>query len=203
MMKIGAAILAGGKASRLNGISKGLLRLANHQTIIEYLISVFKEAAIDEILIVTDRFNDYAFCNRLMVRDLRVGCGPLAGIEAALDYYQNKVDAVLFLPCDMPYMNMEVISRLINANFHSDIVFCALKNEHEAHMQPLCARVNTQILPKISDALDKKNYKIRNVWQALHAMPILCSDPQAFININKPKDLREASIVASNERKEQ
>lgn len=48
---------------------------------------------------------------RVIRKDLIPNCGPLSGAFTGLK--KSKVDAVLFLSCDMPFVGVELLRRLI------------------------------------------------------------------------------------------
>lgn len=57
-MKIAGAILAGGKAKRLNGIAKGNIKI-NNKTIITNLLKAFAQAGISDVIISANDFKPY------------------------------------------------------------------------------------------------------------------------------------------------
>ena len=100
-LKILAAILAGGLATRLDGIAKGLLPTPQG-TIIERLIAELATAGVNDTIIVANDPQPYAALGKTIIGDLRPRVGPLGGIEAALAHAGEAYDAVLLLPCDLP-----------------------------------------------------------------------------------------------------
>jgi molybdopterin-guanine dinucleotide biosynthesis protein A len=101
-MKIVAAILAGGKASRLGGIAKGLLPDAMNVPWIERLINELGRAGISEIVLSANEREPYARFGRTILADRHQNIGPLGGIEAVLQHLAARCEAVLFVPCDLP-----------------------------------------------------------------------------------------------------
>ena len=71
-MNTTAIILAGGKSSRM-GTNKALLQL-NGKTVIEGMVEKL-ENIVDDIIIVTNTFEDYAFLHLPMIEDKRKGYG--------------------------------------------------------------------------------------------------------------------------------
>jgi|GEM_PF-7091500 len=112
-----AAILAGGKASRLGGIAKGNLLIKNgaitgelaadinindnsdnpsenthmdvdgNKTIVWRLLNEIKIAGINQTIIVANNVAVYAAYGVKVIADLYRDIGPLAGIVTALDYH--------------------------------------------------------------------------------------------------------------------
>ena len=113
-MRIAAAILTGGKASRLGGIVKGLLVGAGDIPLLERLISELAIAGVHEVILSANDLQHYARFGKPLVADLHPGSGPLGGIEASLDYLAKCCESVIFLPCDLPN-----ISAVENNRTHS------------------------------------------------------------------------------------
>ena len=86
---IAGVILAGGQARRMNGQAKGHIRIGR-LSIIERLINEFHQAGINDLILVTNNARSYDTCGLPVIPDLRPGIGPLAGIEAGLNYYQQR-----------------------------------------------------------------------------------------------------------------
>src|SRR5437773_786524 len=88
-------ILAGGLSSRM-GTSKAALRLGN-QTMLGYIRSRVGTASLPV---------------RVIQRDLGRRCGPLGGIYTALS--TTSCERVLFLSCDMPFVSVDLLYRLLS-----------------------------------------------------------------------------------------
>src|SRR5258705_3897791 len=83
-------VLTGGKSSRM-GADKAFLEF-DGRTLLERALEVMHEAC-DEVAIVGDpaKFGSYG----VVVPDLYPGCGPLAGIHAALLHSSAELNMVL------------------------------------------------------------------------------------------------------------
>jgi len=91
---IEAVILAGGLSSRM-GEEKSQLRLGR-RTLLGYARLLAAELNLP--------------CRVLRV-DRLPGLGPLGGIESALR--RTKADRVLFLSCDMPFLQPDLVEQLL------------------------------------------------------------------------------------------
>ena len=121
--QIGALILAGGEASRMGGLNKGLQSLRGKPMIQHVLEAV--QPHVDYLAISANAdlpeyqalgvpvFPDNA---RLPVK------GPLAGIISAVPQFPGTLDAVMVVPCDMPMLPHELVPRLAQALFESQAV---------------------------------------------------------------------------------
>ncbi len=89
---IAAAILTGGKASRLGGIAKGLLPGDGDMPIIQRLTREIAVAGIGEVVLVANDPQSYAFLGKTVIPDLRSGIGRMTGVELALGGRQKVED---------------------------------------------------------------------------------------------------------------
>jgi molybdopterin-guanine dinucleotide biosynthesis protein A len=196
-LSVNAALLAGGKATRLNGMTKGDLEVAPGVTILQSLLQQTTLAGIKEHIIVANQASLYAHYQVPIIPDLRCALGPLAGIESALDFYvkvkgcDKDHSATLFLPCDLPNLKAREIKNLLENFSSSDApIAYAISAKHGA--QPLCAIVKNYLLPEISVCLDQGLFKVSMVWERLGARAIDCDDDSsdAFFNLNDFNDLK-------------
>ena len=186
--RIAGAILAGGKAQRLGGIAKGMLPADGTMSLIERLVVHLLRADLGQIIIVANDDRPYARLGCAIVPDGRIEAGPLAGIEAALGYFEGWYDAVLCVPCDMPSLSWKEMSTLMVAfvNTGGPVVFAQTQ---DAARHPLCAVVRVDLLDSISAALDREERAVGELWDRLGGVPVHFDDPDAFVNLNSPGDL--------------
>jgi len=160
-LSIGAAILAGGKNSRMNGIDKAFLPFKN-STLIENTVSILSKIT-DEIIIVTDnpikyKKTDFNIKNIKIVSDHYKNIGPLGGIHSALN--ATTKEKLFIAACDMPNINAEFILQMIYE--YEKINNCeALIPKINDCIEPLHAIYNKNIFNKLVKHLEKtNNYKI-------------------------------------------
>ena len=186
-MRISAAILTGGKASRLSGIAKGLLIGAGDIPLIDRLINKLAIAGVHDVILSANDPQHYARFGKPLVADLHPGAGPLGGIEASLDYLGKCSDSVIFLPCDLPNISaIEIISLLqAHQSMPDRVVFVGTaESEH-----PLCAVVPVGELPAVSSAIHAGHYGVGRLWHELAAITVRVEDSASLLNINTPDDL--------------
>ncbi len=185
---IAAAILAGGKASRLGGLAKGTLDIAGGQTIIDRLVRELTQGGAEEIIISANDATPYGRYGKRIVADITKGAGPVGGIEAALVHLGGRCDAVIFVPCDMPAITAREISKLKEA-FLAGETPVVYAETGDYFWQPLCAVVHNGLADKVSAAIRDGVRSVRDLWCRLGAATVHFENDAAFMNVNSPADL--------------
>ena len=109
MIKKSAAILAGGKSSRMNYRNKAFLKY-EEDYFIERIIKALED--YEEIIIISNNPEEYTEFGLKVFKDIYPSQGPLSGIHSALNHIKN--DYCLVVACDMPFINKEVVNYLGN-----------------------------------------------------------------------------------------
>lgn len=104
------AILAGGKATRMGGVPKGLLRVGG-VPILERLLTL--RALATHAILVGDWLEAYDGWGLAKVRDEVPGQGAPGGVVAALR--AARTPWVLVVACDMPFVTLAAAEQLIAA----------------------------------------------------------------------------------------
>jgi len=200
--KIGAAILAGGKATRMGGVAKGRIEAASGVAIVQRSIRQFDLAGVDDVIIVSSDAAAYQEYGRPVIPDVRPGMGPLGGIEAALRYFAGRCDtdvhnlqcaskvydAVIFVPCDLPRINAGELRKLLDAfDPAADRVVYARTGVFFDH--PLCSVVHNALLPEIEAAIDRGDRAVGKLWRSVGGRAVCFEDDTAFVNLNTLEDL--------------
>ena len=187
-VRLSGAILAGGKASRYGGRPKGLLPLAEGETMLARIIGELRAAGLDDIVVVANDRAAYRHLQREIVPDLRPGLGPLGGIEAALHHLAPRCDGVLLLPCDLPGITAAEIAALRQA-FVSVPAPVVMAETERGRCHPLCAIVDVSITPAVSQAIDAGRRSPYRLWLEVGAMLVHFEEAGPFFNLNTPADL--------------
>jgi molybdopterin-guanine dinucleotide biosynthesis protein A len=189
MMRIAAAIIAGGKATRLGGVAKGMLRDTHGLTIIQRLLEQIAAAGISEVVISANDRRPYAELKLPIIADRHLDIGPLGGIEAVLSCLAPQCDCVLLLPCDLPNIAAEDILRLVSSY---EIVgpgrIAFARTAMSDH--PLCAIAPVTVLPAVQAAIADGEYGVIRLWRSLNARPVDFDDNSRMMNLNTPEDVR-------------
>ena len=199
-------IQAGGKSERM-GEDKAL-KLFLGRPLIQHVIERLAPLA-DEILVTTNRPDDYAFLadskvsrlwNPRLVSDLAPGRGPLGGLYTAIASATLPIVAVV--ACDMPFASaalLETATRLL-VQEDADVVIAKTDEGYEpfhaVYRRATC-------VPAIKSAIDSDLWKVI-AWfpsvkvRALTRAEIAESDPSGlcFWNVNTPEEFTEAEKLA-------
>ncbi len=178
-------ILAGGRASRMDGRDKGLVDLAG-RPMIEYVLEAIAPQ-VSEVLINANRnIEIYENYSRQVIPDATGDyAGPLAGFAAGLTAATTEL--VLTVPCDGPWVPFDLVSRLKQKLEQSSSNICVAHDGQR--MQPVFALLRREVLPEIQCYLDGGDRKL-SLWvkQQEPAIADFSDYPEAFINVNTPNE---------------
>jgi molybdopterin-guanine dinucleotide biosynthesis protein A len=183
-----AFILAGGKSTRM-GTDKAFVML-NGRTLLQHALDVVRAVTANvRIVGAASKFQQFA----PVVEDIFSGCGPLAGIHAALQ--SSASDLNLILAVDIPFVPADLLRYLLTqALGHPDAV--AIVPRTGEGRQPLCAVYRREFVNPAENALRAGNYKIGALFGKIKVLAVeeyeLAAhgfSPQAFCNLNTQEKL--------------
>jgi molybdopterin-guanine dinucleotide biosynthesis protein A len=192
-------IQAGGQSSRM-GEDKALKTFLGRpliQRVVERLSLV-----ADELIVTTNRPDDYAFLKLPLISDLKPGRGALGGLYTAIASASNPMVAVV--ACDMPFASttlLEAATRLM-VEEATDVVIA----KSEEGFEPLHAVYRRETcLPAIEAAIEADQWKVV-AWFSQVKIRVLTSeeikryDPSglAFWNVNTPEEFAKAEEMAKS-----
>lgn len=126
-----------------------------------------------------------------VVADIFPGCGPLAGIHAALTHSTAGLN--LMLAVDMPFVSKELLAFLLAAAEESGAVITVPRTSKG--LQPLCAVYRREFLTVAEHALRAGRYKIDAAFSGVSIHEIDVAELAAagftercFFNVNTPAD---------------
>ena len=174
-------VLAGGRSSRM-GRDKALLE-ADGQSLLNRVAQAVREAA-GTVALIGDP-GKYGRLGYPVYPDVFTGCGPLAGIHAALRVTGAEWNIVT--ACDMPDLTTEFLSHLLEVAEKSGCD-CLLPAGESGRPEPLCAVYRRHSLERIKRALENGTRKILDGLEGLHVEIVRVSGTEPFRNINTPED---------------
>ena len=171
-------ILAGGKASRMNGAAKGLLMLDDHtfMDLILHTVQIFDRICISAN---TDDYNDYGYP---VIPDAVKDCGPAGALYTAL--MESDAAHVFTVPCDTPLLKRETIVHMYRMLEDNDAVVLRTKDR----IHPTIGIYRKRILPVLEGMIQAKDYRMRSLLGQIRT--VYCDVNEAeTMNINTPEDL--------------
>lgn len=190
MNKFGTAIiLAGGKSSRM-GFDKQFLEIDERRIMNDIIYKL--EQQFNEIIIVTNKPEEYKEIKHKIITDIIIGKGPLSGIHAGLKESSSKYAFVV--ACDMPNINMDYVSYMRETISNKDIDGCVTKfNEY---IETFNSFYSKDIVDKIEEYLMDDKRSINSFLRNLRIHYIeenkareFSSDWTMFSNLNTKEDL--------------
>jgi molybdopterin-guanine dinucleotide biosynthesis protein A len=204
--RIAGAIVAGGRAARLGGIAKGLLRVGDSRMIDR--VAGALRPQIDELLIVTDSPDAATWLpNARIVRDALIGGGAAAGVHAALSATRGPVLAVAW---DMPFVTRELCAALVARAAAGDADAVVPQSPTAKLLEPMCAWYAPVCADAIAagwDAGDRSLHgmlaRVRTVVLPLHVVERAGDPDRLFLNVNTQAELERARHMAMGEGEEE
>jgi len=182
--EITVVVLAGGKASRMDGEDKGLI-VFRELPLIAHVVNVVKPK-VSQILISANRnIEEYANFGKVIRDDLKGFQGPLAGISKALKVCSTPY--LLVLPCDSPLVDASLIDSLIEKMEVSKVDICVAHDGSIMHAT--FALMKTKLEKSLEEFLEEGGRKMA-LWyrqQSLERIDV-SSHLEVLTNINRPED---------------
>jgi len=191
-------VLAGGKSRRF-GRNKAV-ELFEGERLIERQVRTLR-SLFPEVMVVSNTPEFFLDLNVTVVQDLIPGRGPLGGIYTGLLLAQG--DSIFVSACDMPFLQLPVIRRMLDLFSGHDVVVPRLG----AYLEPLHGIYSPRCVPYIKQMLDREELQVIRFFPSLRVayldeQELRELDPAglSFFNINTPEDLERAREVLSVER---
>jgi molybdopterin-guanine dinucleotide biosynthesis protein A len=200
-----AAILAGGRATRLHGADKGGLVIGG-RTIRDRQLEALS-GLVDDIFLIggpaTDQDvgpDDRAGLPRLP--DLTAARGPLGGIQTAL-HHAGDAACTLIVACDLPFVSRPFLAFLLARALEADAADVVVPRSGD-RLHPLCATYNR----RVREAVDRRVASGALAVQALfdevrvdivEPEVVATFDPEGvmFWNVNTPDEYERACARAA------
>lgn len=177
-------MLAGGKASRMGGQNKGLIKLAG-KTLIEHVMDRLDPQLTNRFISANEAISEYESLGYPVVQDVIPGqLGPLAGIYTTMQV--AKKDWLLVVPCDVPLLPLDYAERMLNHD-GSVKAYVAFDGERQ---HSGCCLLHHSLQADLQQALEQNHLAVHHFLTEHDAQQVDFSDHcQAFININTPEQL--------------
>jgi molybdopterin-guanine dinucleotide biosynthesis protein A len=181
-------VLAGGRASRMGGRDKAFAAV-DGEPIAARTLRLFR-GLFPHVVVATNRPDRFRAFGVDVVTDAFPGCGPLAGIHAAMRVARHP--QVFVAACDMPGLDVDVIRFLLGRIGDAD----AVVPRWEADIEPLHAVYAVRLLPRIEDALRNGRWALRDFlpearvdYVAEEELRHIRGTARSMLNVNTPEEL--------------
>ena len=184
-----AVILAGGQGSRMGYRDKAFLRYMG-KPFIECLLEKLK--GFEEVIVISNRPEEYMDYSVRVVEDRVKGIGPLGGIYTGL--LHSTYEEILVVSCDTPFQNREFLDYMgeLSGSYEAALP------RHREGREPLCALYRKTLVKEIEKLIEEKTYKIAHLfkenkveWVDVESMTNGIDIKKGFKNINTPEELAE------------
>jgi len=179
-------VLAGGLSSRM-GRDKAMLEL-DGATILSRTYQLL--ARVCGAATVVGPRERYASLGIPLIEDTWQGCGPLAGIEAALADCRARegIKWALVVACDMPLLEDEAFAMLLAEAERAGEAQVVLPVSGNGRAEPLCALYHPLGLDVVRKQLETGHFKLLDAIALLPAREVVLDRPHHFVNVNRPED---------------
>ena len=188
---LSAFILAGGKSTRM-GTDKAFV-LLDGRTLLARILDVARSLT-PNVNIVGDRAKYAPFAS--VIEDIFPGCGPLAGIHAALR--SSCTDLNVILAVDTPFVSLALLQFVITRARNSPQSLVTVASA-DGRLHPLCAVYRREFADAAEHALRAGQYKVDALFGPTSTQIISEEQLQAagfsptiFRNLNTPEELAQA-----------
>ncbi len=188
MAPLNGLVLAGGFSRRM-GRDKTALKI-HARTQVEHVISLL--SAICETVYISvrpEQDTDTRFETQLRINDLHPGSGPLGAILSAQKYAPDV--AWLVLACDLPFVDVHVLSHLLAQRKPDRAVTC-YRSSYDGLPEPLCAIYEPVSAVNVDDYFARGYRCPRKVLIANDRHELEQPFPWALDNVNTPQELDSA-----------
>lgn len=181
--EVTAVVLAGGRATRMGGIDKGLVEMAG-KTMCEIVLDILRPQVAQVVINANRNECQYERFGATVISDLFPGfLGPLAGLASAMSF--AKTEWVITAPCDSPLIGKRYVERMLSCDDGSVNVVVASDGQR---MQPTFLLAKRKLLDDLTGYLEAGERKI-DIWYARHSFAAadLSDSAHWFINVNTPE----------------
>lgn len=185
--QVTGVIVAGGKATRMGGVDKGLVSIGD-RPMIAYAIDALRPQVADVLINANrnhDKYREFG-CSVIADGDDDFR-GPLAGVASGM--LAAPTSYIAFAPCDSPLLCGDLVQRLYSA---LSTTGSRIAVAHDGdRLQPVFALLDRGLLDDLTRYLDDGGRKI-DQWYGTHgyATADFSDVTDSFLNINEPADKR-------------
>ena len=183
-------VLAGGQSKRM-GRDKALLELDGIPLLTR--ICNLGLAVSDVVYVVSNReyLGVIEGCDRL---DDQVLEGPLCAFAEALNQVEITSNWILLLSCDLPYLNVEILTQWIEQlNQVPQTAIAYLAKNQVGFFEVLCGFYRIECKSSLIEYVNQGGRSFQGWLRSQIVEELLWNDQRVFFNCNTPEDWQNAS----------
>jgi molybdopterin-guanine dinucleotide biosynthesis protein A len=194
---LAAAILTGGRASRMGGVRKAALTVGG-TSIIERQLAVLRGVAAPVFMVTSADAPGEASLD--VIRDEFPGHGALGGIYTAI--VASPHQRTLVVACDMPFLHPALLEHM--SRIDADLVIPRTARGYE----PLCAIYGRACAASIRERLTRGELEASRLPEGVRVaevgpetLAVYDPDGLLFVNVNTPHDYERAKDLVEGRSK--
>jgi molybdopterin-guanine dinucleotide biosynthesis protein A len=194
---LAAAILTGGRASRMGGVRKAALTVGG-TSIIERQLAVLRGVAAPVFMVTSADAPGEAGLD--VIRDEFPGHGALGGIYTAI--VASPHQRTLVVACDMPFLHPALLEHM--SRIDADLVIPRTARGYE----PLCAIYGRACAASIRERLTRGELEASRLPEGVRVaevgpetLAVYDPDGLLFVNVNTPHDYERAKDLVEGRSK--
>ena len=182
--EIDGVVLAGGRSRRM-GRDKALLPFGGYSTLAEYqyrrLLPLFPRVWLSA------KENKFPF-EAPLLPDRSATYSPLVALASILERIEGE--AAFLLGVDMPFVPPRLVSAMLRGYEAERPSILAARGPRGP--EPLCALYSRSLLPEIHRRIARDEHRLQALLEFQNARLFPWDNPEAFRNLNRPEEYREA-----------
>jgi molybdopterin-guanine dinucleotide biosynthesis protein A len=193
-----AVILAGGRSRRMGRDKPGLP--FGDETLLQRAARLYS-GCFDKVYLSVSGGGKYADAGVECIEDVFCGCGPMAGLHAAL--LKTEAAGVFLLAADLPFASPEAARFMTRRGRGRDA--CIIKTD-DGYCEPLFGYYARTMLPRAQEALAAGVYAMTALYRDADVRFVSTRElgglwrENMLLNINSPEDYEKAIAERITER---
>mgnify|MGYP005850386773 FL=1 len=172
--------------------------LLHDRPMIEYVVARVSALPVEQVLLIANRPDDYAYLRLTTHPDVFPDKGSLGGIFSAV--YHSPSEYTLVVGCDMPYLSATLLRYLAGLRGERGGPYDVIVPVYDDHPQGLHAIYRKTVLAPIRADLEAERLKVIGFYSTVNVRYVLPAEyqdldreGQSFKNINTPEELARAN----------
>lgn len=184
-----AGVLVGGSSVRM-GTDKAGLSLPEGTTMVERVVRIVAESAIEVVLLGRAAQLPPALSDLIVLSDEPGRPGPAAGLASLLRHAEDRWS--LLVSCDLPKLTPQAVLQLADRVEPDADAVVYRTADRSGRYEACCALYHPRILPVVLDELRTGGASLQSVLRNIRTVAV-CPDEdtrRALVDVDTPEDWR-------------